>query len=106
MMKNRVGADTSLRPSLSNSYKKTYPYLSEGVRIQYISREGATRSEIIDYRDIKTNIIVARDGLGRKKKIKIERIVGYWPENVAPVPRNLRRLKDIKELVQQQLVVS
>jgi hypothetical protein len=106
MMKNRVGADTSPRPSLSNAYKKKYPYLSEGIRIQYISREGATRSEIIDFRDIKTNIIVAKDGLGRKKKIKIDWIVGYWPENVTPISKNLRRLKDIKELIQQQLVVS
>jgi len=102
-MKTRVGVDTSPRPTLSN--KKRYPYLSEGVRIQYISCEGATRSEIIDHRDKNTNIIVAKDVLGRKKKIKIDRIVGYWPENVAPVSRNLRRLKDIKELVQQQLVV-
>jgi phosphorylcholine metabolism protein LicD len=85
---------------------KRYPYLSEGVRIQYISREGATRSEIIFHRDKKTNIIVARDVLGRKKQIKIDKIIGYWPENVAPVSRNLRRLKDIKELVQQQLVIS
>jgi hypothetical protein len=105
MMKNRVGADTSPHPAPSNN-KKTYPYLSEGIRIQYISREGATRSEVIDHRDIKTNIIVARDSLGRKKKIKIDKIVGYWPENVPPVPRNLRRLKDVKELIQQQLVVS
>jgi hypothetical protein len=102
-MKNRVGVDTSPRPALSNN-KKKYPYLSEGVRIQYISQEGATRSEIIDHRDKNTNIIVAKDVLGRKKKIKVDRIIGYWPENAIPISRNLLKIKDIKELVQQQLV--
>ena len=32
--------------------------------------------------------LLPRMFLAEKKKIKSDRIVGYWPENVAPVSRN------------------
>lgn len=46
---NCEGADTS--PSLTSSNQKRFPELVEGVRIQYVSLDGATRAEVIDRRD-------------------------------------------------------
>jgi hypothetical protein len=96
------GADTSPHPAPSNH--KRYPELYEGIRIHYINRDGATRSEVIHRRDF--NTIVVKDALNKKRRITIDMVVGYWPEKVVPSSRNLLRLKDIKEFVQQQLVVS
>jgi hypothetical protein len=97
----RAGAETSLRRTAPNH--KRYPELAEGVRIQYVNKDGATRSEIIARRN--GNTVVVKDGLGTRSKITIDQTLGYWPDKVAPSPANLRRLGDKKELVQQQLVV-
>lgn len=103
MIEKRWGAITSSRSAPSN--QKRYPELSEGVRIHYINRDGATRSEVIHRRDF--NIIVVKDALGKKRRIKIDMVIGYWPKNVAtPTSQNLLRLKDIKEFVQQRLAVA
>lgn len=91
-MNKRKGADTSPRPELI-----------KGIRIQYINRDNATRSEVIHSRE--NNTIIVKDALGKKRKVTIDRIIGYWPEKVATISRNLIRLKEKKELVQQQLAV-
>lgn len=91
-------------PHPTPSNQKRYPELSEGVRIHYINRDGATRSEVIHRRDF--NTIVVKDALNKKRRITIDMIIGYWPEKVVPTSRNLLRLKDKKELVQQLLVVA
>lgn len=98
----KKGADTSPHPAPSD--QKRYPELSEGIRIHYINKDGATRSEVIHRRDF--NTIIVKDALNKKSSITIDMVIGYWPEKIAPSSRNLLRLKDIKELVQQQLVVS
>lgn len=98
-MKKTKGAEASPRPVAINN--KRYLELIKGVRIQYINRDGATRSEVVYGRD--KNTIVVKDVLGKKRNITIDMIIGFWPEKVAPVSRNLIKLKDKKELVQQQL---
>jgi hypothetical protein len=97
----KKGAVTSPPPTLIN--KEKHPELIKGVHIQYISQDGATRSEVIDRRDY--NTLFVKDTLGKRSRITIDKVIGYWPNRVAPTPKNLVRLKDKKDLVQRLLEV-
>ena len=72
--------------------KLLYPdELKAGIRVQYYDSNEAQRDGRIAARQ--GNILTVVAALKSKKRVGIEKVIGYWKERVKASPKNLIRLK-------------
>ncbi len=70
---------------------RKFPGLRPGIRVQYVDRDGASRSERMCSRN--GNTITVRNALNVKKRIFIEKVRGYWKPRVKASLENLIKLQ-------------
>lgn len=69
---------------------RAFPELIKGIRVQYKDKDIKTRVETISSRSGTTITVI--NALKEKKRIELDRVIGYWHPVVKASPNNIIRI--------------